>query len=262
MKAIVGKAVAVAGMVSSLASIGADSASRLEAYVGTVSVPTLSNTLLMSAPGALNEAFRKLLLDAPQNASELAGKRIAVLSTDGVEEIELTAMLVFLRERGARADLVSPRRPQFPPQFGVRYPEQRNTHILTAHFMENATWVKIDKFTDQVKAADYDAILIPGGAWNPDSLRSDAGSVQLVKDFFNAGKIVGALCHGPLVLVSADLLRGKNATAYWAVQIDLKNAGATVEDKTVVEDGNLVTSRFPTDLPDFLGTVRAKLLRK
>lgn len=262
MKAIVGKAVAVAGMVSSLSGIGADAASRLEAYTGTPSVPYLSNTLLMNAKGVQNENFKRFLLERAANPSELAGKRIAVLSTDGVEEIELTGVLVHLRERGATAHLVSPRRPQLPPQYGVTYPEQRNTHILTARFMENATWVKIDKFIDQVKASDYDAVLIPGGAWNPDTLRNDAAAVQLVKDFASAGKIVAAICHGPLVLVSAELLRGKSATAYWAVQIDLKNAGATVQDQPVVEDGNLVTSRFPYDLPEFMGAIRAKLLRK
>ena len=161
-----------------------------------------------------------------------------------------------------QVELVAPRRPQLPQQYGVQYPEQRKTHILTAKFMEHASWVRIDKFIDQVKATSYDAVYIPGGAWNPDSLRNDPAAVKLVQEFSDAGRIISAICHGPLVLVSAGLLKGRTATSYWAVQIDLKNAGATVEDKPVVEDGNLVTSRYPYDLPQFLDTVRAKLLRK
>jgi protease I len=262
MKTVIGKAVVVAGLASSLAGTAADSAARLEAFAGETLVPRLNTTLLMNAKGADNEGFRKFLLEKAANPTELAGKRVAVLSTDGVEEIELIGVLRYLRERGAHADLVSPRRPVLPPQFGVQYPEQRNTHILTAKFMENASWSRIDKFLDEVSTADYDGVIIPGGAWNPDSLRNDPKAVKLVRDFSDAGKIVAAICHGPLVLVTAGILQGKSATAYWAVQLDLKNAGAHVEDKAVVEDGQIVTSRFPTDLPQFMNSIRAKLLRK
>jgi protease I len=99
-----------------------------------------------------------------------------------------------------------------------------------------------------VKVSDYDAVFIPGGAWNPDNLRNDKDIIKFVQDFNKAGKLVAAICHGPVVLASADILKGKKLTGYWNIQADLKNAGGTVLEQPVVTDGNLVTSRHPIDL--------------
>src|SRR5690606_13981676 len=128
------------------------------------------------------------LIKAPADTSLLSGKRIAILSTDGVEEIELTAPLKWLRDRGAVVDLVAPRFEELPPQFGVQYPVQRATHILTVRFFENASWIKIDRFLDEVKSSDYDAVIIPGGAWNPDSLRVNTAALAFIQEINNEGK--------------------------------------------------------------------------
>lgn len=257
------KKLAAAGILTVAALATAqDSATRLESFGGEPLVPRLNTTLLINGGEAENEALKTFLLTPASNPSELAGKRVAVISTDGVEELELSGPIQYLKERGAHVDLVSPHRPVLPAKYGVQYPEQRKTHILTVRFMEDATWFKIDRFLDEAKAKDYDAVIIPGGAWNPDSLRQEPEAIRFVREMNDAGKTVAAICHGPLVLVNAGLLPGKHATSYWNVQIDVRNAGAIVEDKAVVVDGNLITSRFPFDLPQFMGAIRTALVSK
>jgi protease I len=144
----------------------------------------------------------------------------------------------------------------------VQYPAQRKTHILTVRFFENASWVKIDKFLDEADPATYDAVVIPGGAWNPDSLRNDPKVLEFVKTVYDAGRVTAAICHGPLVFVNAGIIKGKKATSYWNVQIDIKNAGAEVSDEAVVVDGNMITSRFPYDLPQFVRAIEKSLTEK
>jgi protease I len=241
---------------------GASPAERLAAFEGETLVPRLSTLQLLNGGGPQNETLKRFLLSAPANPSQLAGKRIAVVSADGVEEIEILAPIVSLRERGATVDLVAPRYQPLSPTLGVQYPEQRKTHILTTGFMENRSWVKIDRFLDQVHAEDYDAILIPGGAWNPDTLRTVPEALSLVRQMNAQGKVVAAICHGPLVLASAGILKGRKATSYWSVQLDIQNAGATVSDVPVVVDGNLITSRFPYDIPQLIEAIGQALTAK
>lgn len=244
-----------AGLMVASSAFAADTAARLEDFQGDVVVPRLNTTLLMNGGSEENEGLRKFLLEKPENAHQLSGKRIAVLSTDGVEEIELLGPIRFLKERGAKVDLVAPRFAPLPKKFGVQYPAQRQTHILTVRFFENGSWVKIDRFLDEVTANDYDALVIPGGAWNPDSLRIIPEALKLVQNFSSQGKITAAICHGPLVFVNAGIIKNKKVTGYWNIQIDLSNAGAKVRDEAVVVDGKIITSRFPYDLPQFMQAI-------
>lgn len=177
-----------------------------------------------------------------------------------MEEVELTVPIKWLCERGAVAHVVSPRVEPAPNPYGVQMPDAARTHVLTVKFMENAGWFPIDRYLGEAVAGEYDAVVLPGGAWNPDTLRADPHAIAFVRAAFAAGKPVAAICHGPLVLVSADLLRGRAATGFWAVHPDLANAGATVRDEPVVVDGNLVTARFPYDLPRFLDALAVQLV--
>ncbi|MGA7353150.1 MAG: type 1 glutamine amidotransferase domain-containing protein, partial [Acidobacteriaceae bacterium] len=115
--------------------------------------------------------------------------------------------------------------------------------------------VKVDKTLDQAKAQDYDALLLPGGVMNPDHLRMEPRAVQFVKDFVATGRPVAAICHGPWMLVEADVVRGKTFTSWPSVKTDLKNAGAHWVDKEVVTDGQFISSRKPDDIPAFSRTL-------
>ena len=229
-----------------------DEHQRIASFDAPPVVPRLSTALIATAGEPENEALKKLMFEKPANPRELAGRRVAIIATDGVEELELTVAYRYFAERGATIHLISPRFAPLPAKFGVEYPSQRQTHILTVRFIENVGWFKIDRFVDEAKVGDYGAILIPGVAWNPLTLRNTPAVVQFVRNFHATGKPTAAICHGPIVLINAGLLRGKGATCCWDVMIDLTNAGATVSDEPLVVDGNLITSRFIYDLPDFL----------
>ncbi|HNX57643.1 MAG TPA: type 1 glutamine amidotransferase domain-containing protein [Spirochaetota bacterium] len=205
-----------------------------------------------------NETLRKLIFEDVEKQT-LKGKKIAIIATDGVEELEITVPVIYLRNRGAIVDIVSPRMKEFPPQFGVEIPRQRATHIMTVHYMENASWLKFDRYLDKVSSSDYDGVIIPGGGWNPDSLRGDPDALKFVKSMDKSNKPVAAICHGPLVLVNAGIVSGRKMTSFWSVQVDLKNAGAVVSDEAVVTDRNLVTSRYPFDLPQFMSKMESLL---
>lgn len=231
-------------------------------YSRRVFAPTMNAAAIATGDGAENEQFREFLLDKP-SGDELANFRFAVLATDGVEELELTVPYKFFKERGGSVELVAPAYEKSPKNMGLEVPEDlRDTHIMTARFTETAGWFPIDTFVTDAKVEDYDALMIGGGAWNPDSLRQNKNVLQFVKDFAASGKPIGAICHAPWVLVSAGLLNGKNVTGNWAIFDDLKNAGANVSDEAVVVDGNFITSRYPYDLPQFLTAVVAGVKEK
>jgi protease I len=229
----------------------------LKATEGTAQTPRISTAALLSAPE--NLALYNLVTRAPADAREFAGKRIAVISADGVEEIELTATLQYFRARGATVHLIAPPRPSYPSHFGVQVPEIRETHILTIRYMENGGWIKFDRKLTEARPQDYDAVIIPGGAWNPDTLRADAAALDFVRAVSAAGKPVAAICHGPWVLGDAGLLKGRRATSWWSMQRDIVGAGGVFVDQAVVVDGNLITSRAPIDLPEFLNAIGAAL---
>ncbi len=167
--------------------------------------------------------------------SHLSGKRVAILATDGFEQSELTEPMRALRAHDARVDVVAPD--------GGRIQGFR-------HF-DKGEQVEVDHVLSEVTAQDYDALVIPGGLFNPDALRVDDQALAFTRGFFEAGKPVGAICHGPWVLANADVLRGRTVTSVPNIRRDLENAGAHWKDDEVIVDKGLVTSRTPGDLPAF-----------
>jgi protease I len=226
----------------------------------SAALPRISTAQLLDAPE--NKALKELWTDPPTNPSEFAGRKIAVISTDGVEEIELMTILQYFKSRAASVDLIAPKKPSYPRYLGLQIPEQRATHILTIHYIETAGWIAFDKTLDGVTASEYDAFIVPGGSWNPDALRAESKVTALLREAAKAGKVVAAVCHGPWVLSDAGVLKGKRATAWWSIRPDLENAGATYVDEPVVIDGNIITSRAPIDLAPFVHAIGERLTKK
>ena len=225
---------------------------------GTPIAPRISTPFLLAQPE--NTELRELLTKPPREHLLYAGKRVAVISTDGVEEIELTAAFQYLRDRGAIVHLLAPGRPDYPARFGVQIPAIRDTHILTIRYMDFGGWIAFDRKIEEAAAADYDAAIVPGGVWNPDTLRANTAALALLKAMAQGGKPTAAICHGPWVLIDAGLLRNKRATCWWSMQKDLTGAGATFVDEPVVVDGNIITARCPGDIPAFLIAIGAQLV--
>ncbi|WP_430827313.1 DJ-1/PfpI/YhbO family deglycase/protease [Chryseobacterium indologenes] len=212
----------------------------------------------LNAPG--NEKVRDFFF-TPVTEKTLEGKRIAIISSDGFEEIELTGPAWYFRQLGAQVDIIAPKYAPAPANFGLSMPEEMSkTHIMAIQYLQPVGWIKVDRTIDQIKVEDYDAIFIPGGAWNPDNLRHDKEVVKFVKEFSASGKLVSAICHATVVLINAEIIKGKRLTGYWNIQIDLKNVGGIVSDVPVVADGNLITSRHPIDLADFSKAVENWLI--
>lgn len=167
--------------------------------------------------------------------SHLAGKRVAILATDGFEQSELLEPMRALREHEARVDVVSP---------------NKVTIQGFKHF-DKGEPVEVDIALADAKVSDYDALVIPGGLFNPDALRVDDDALAFTRAFFEAGKPVGAICHGPWVLANAGVVEGRTLTSVPNIRLDLERAGAYWKDDEVVVDKGLVTSRTPKDLPAF-----------
>ena len=166
----------------------------------------------------------------------LNNKIIAVLAENGFEETELTSPAQRLKEEGATVHIISSRAGTIQAMKG--------DHDWTIE-------VDVDKMISEVSADDYQGLLLPGGVLNPDALRQDEAAIAFVKAFFEAGKPVAAICHGPQVLITAGVVAGRTLTSTQAIKIDLINAGAKWIDEEVVVDQGLVTSRGPKDLPAF-----------
>ena len=162
----------------------------------------------------------------------LAGKRIAILVEEGFEDSELVEPLRAMQNAGARVLLVG-----------------SGSHE-TYYGKRGKAKIKADIIADKVNGQDFDAIIIPGG-YAPDRMRLHQPMIDLVAKAFNSGKVVAAICHGPQLLISADIVKGRRITSWPSVAVDLKNAGANWVDEPVVQDGNLITARKPADLPRF-----------
>jgi protease I len=169
------------------------------------------------------------------NTPSLSGKRVAILATDGVEQVELTEPRKALDSAGATTKVVSPKPGSIKGWNHTNWGDP----------------IKVDVTLESTSPDDYDALLLPGGVMNPDHLRTNVNAVNFVRAFFEAGKPVAAICHGPWLLVEADVVRGRNVTSWPSLQTDLKNAGADWTDSQVVTDHGLVTSRKPDDIPAF-----------
>lgn len=165
----------------------------------------------------------------------IPNSRILIVATDGFEEWELFGPREILLQRGAEVILASPKRD----------PIQATVHD------DPGKTIRPDLTLEDASADDFDALILPGGVRNPDHLRTNARAIQLIKDFDAQEKPIGAICHGPWLLVEADLLRDRKATSWPSIRTDLKNAGATVVDEPAVTDGNIVTSRNPDDVEAF-----------
>lgn len=172
--------------------------------------------------------------------NQLKGRRIAVLATDGVEKVELTIPLAALKAAGAKVDVISLRR-------GA---------IRTVNLHEPASRVRVSKTVYEADPSAYDALLIPGGFINPDLLRQSTEAREFVRHFDRANKPIASLCHGPWLLASAGLLKGRVLTSWPGVRDDMVNAGATWVDQELVIDRNLVTSRGPQDLVPFIQAIQ------
>ena len=172
----------------------------------------------------------------------LQGKRVAILATDGVEEVELMEPRRALDAAGAETTLVSPK-----------------TGTIKA--WQHDQWhgqIRVDLALDDAREEDFDALMLPGGVMNPDHLRVNRTAVEFVRSFFAAGKPVAAICHAPWLLVEAGVVRGKTLTSWPSLKTDIQNAGGDWVNREVVNDEGLVTSRKPDDIPEF----NAKMLEE
>ncbi|HYD87897.1 MAG TPA: type 1 glutamine amidotransferase domain-containing protein [Vitreimonas sp.] len=168
-------------------------------------------------------------------AQKLAGKKVAVLATDGFEQSELTEPVKALRNAGAVAEIVSPKAGEIQ---GMRHDE-------------NGDRIRVDKPLAEADAGDYDALVLPGGVANPDKLRLEREAIAFIRRFVEDDKPIAAICHGPWTLIDAGGIEGRRMTSWPSLKADLKNAGAQWVDEEVVVDNGLVTSRKPDDLPAF-----------
>ena len=173
-------------------------------------------------------------------ADELNGKKVAFIATDGVEEAELVEPRKAVEAAGATVELLSL--------------EEGEIQAMESDINKAETYA-VDKLVSDASVDDYDGLVIPGGTVNADSLRADQDVVKFVQDFSKTGKPVGVICHGPWVLVEADLVKGRTLTSFPSLQTDIRNAGGEWVDEEVVVDEGLVTSRNPDDLPAFCAKV-------
>ena len=171
--------------------------------------------------------------------SDLAGKKILILATNGFEQSELEVPQRDLKAAGATVEVASP----------------ESGEIKGWDKKDWGRAVKVDRSLDAVSADQYDAIVLPGGQMNPDTLRGNDKALALIKSFFEQGKVVAAVCHAPWLLIDTGIAKGRKLTSYKTIKQDLVNAGAQWEDSTVVTDKGVVTSRNPDDLPAFVAKI-------
>lgn len=169
--------------------------------------------------------------------SELQGKKVAVLMTDGVEQVEYTKPRAFLEQHGARVTLVSPK--------------PKGEQIQGFNHLTPGEKFAVDLDVRDARPAEFDALVLPGGVANPDQLRLSQEAITFIRDFAREDKPIAAICHGPWTLIDAGVVKGKRVTSWPSLREDLRNAGAQWSDEQVVVDGKLVTSRNPDDIPAF-----------
>jgi protease I len=189
--------------------------------------------------GQVSQRRRNCREGERQMPMSLQGKRIAILATDGVEEVEYVKPREAVENAGAEVDLVS----------------IKDGSIQAFNHLDKSKTYKVDVTAAEADADRYDGLVLPGGVANPDFLRTDPGAVRFVWAFFDAGKPVGAICHGPWTLIEAGVVEGRTLTSWPSLRTDLANAGATWVDEDCFVDNGLVTSRKPDDLPAFCAKI-------
>jgi deglycase len=173
-------------------------------------------------------------------ADELKGKKVAIIAADGVEQVELEKPRRAVEEAGADTELLS---------------IEAGEIQATEHDINPGEKFTVDKAVADASVDDYDGLILPGGVGNPDKLRKEEAVIDFLKAWFERGKPVGVICHGPWTLVEADLVRGRTLTSYPSIRTDIRNAGGNVVDREVVVDQGLVSSRDPEDLPGFCAKI-------
>jgi protease I len=174
-----------------------------------------------------------------ETTGELAGKRIAILATNGFEQAELLVPQQTLEDAGATVDIIA-------PEPGMIQGMEHET---------KGQMVAVDLTLEEANAEDYDVLVLPGGVANPDALRQVKEAIDFIEYFNETGRLVAAICHGPWSLIEADMVRGRTVTSWPSLKTDLRNAGAAWVDQEVVVDGNLITSRQPDDLAAFCAAI-------
>jgi protease I len=167
--------------------------------------------------------------------ADLNGKKIAFLATDMVEQVELTEPWKAVEQAGGKPELIS----------------LEEGEIQGFNHYDRADTFRVDRTVKEASPDEYDALVIPGGVGNPDTMRLDEHAVRFVREFFRSAKPMGVICHAPWMLVEADVARGRKMTSFWSIKTDVMNAGGEWLDEEVVVDGSLVTSRNPDDIPAF-----------
>jgi protease I len=186
------------------------------------------------------QVLRKKMRKEVNVAQQLSQRKIAILAANGVEQVELEQPKQAVEAAGASTEVLSINEGEIQAVKSDINPTQK---------------IAVDKRVADSSVDDYDGLILPGGAVNPDNLRQDKGAIGFVQGFFKAGKPVGVICHGPWTLVEADVVRGRTITSYPSIRTDLRNAGANVVDEEVVVDKGLVSSRGPNDLPAFCNKI-------
>ncbi|QIA09063.1 type 1 glutamine amidotransferase domain-containing protein [Draconibacterium halophilum] len=174
---------------------------------------------------------------------ELKGKKVAILATNGFEESELFEPLIALKNEGVAVDIIST--------------EKEN--IKAWNHGDWSKEIEVDCILDDVDINNYGILILPGGVINPDKLRRDKKAVNFVRSFFDTNKSVAAICHGPQMLIEAEVVKNRTMTSFFSIKKDLQNAGANWVDEAVVEDGNLITSRNPGDLEAFNAKIISRI---
>lgn len=215
----------------------ADNRLQMEKHQSDSDVTTTTEETPVDLEATATDSTAAPVETAFQSASgkELDNRRIAILVANGFEQVEMTGPREALKDAGARTDLVSPEQGSVK---GFNHDKQADSF-------------PVDVQLSAANPNDYDALILPGGVANPDSLRMNPEAVKFVKSFMESGKPVSAICHGPWTLIEVDAVRGRTVTSWPSLKTDLRNAGANWVDQEVVTDHNITTSRKPDDIPAF-----------